>query len=114
MREALFSRLLLPTLCAVVFAEMRVPELYLRPYPFSRVREADVNIGLFVSIHQLDSYGQCSTLMPSNVLRSWAMDFAVNEVNTTTGLIAERHHRFRSNGRLLQPSESSRSGNLLC
>lgn len=81
------ASVLLSTLHVVVDAELHVPGLLQRNYSFSRVREADINIGLFISIHRLDANGWCTSLAPSNVLRSWAMEFAIDEVNRRQDLL---------------------------
>jgi hypothetical protein len=72
----------------VVDAELQVPGLLDRMYPISRVREADVNVGLIVSIHQTAaSDARCDDLRPGGVIQALAMQFAVDEINERDDLM---------------------------
>jgi hypothetical protein len=88
LRLRLYAVGLFSTLYLSVDAELRVPGLLDRQFPFSRVREADVNIGLILSAHQsADGDSRCGVVMPSNVLWSWAMQFAVEQINARNDLL---------------------------
>jgi Receptor family ligand binding region len=79
---------LFSTLLLIVDAELHVPGLLTRQFPFTRVREADINIGLTLSVHQsANGDDRCSVLMPTNVLWSWTMQFAVKQINTRHDLL---------------------------
>jgi Receptor family ligand binding region len=85
----MYSILLFLQLVVVgVDTELYVPGLVDRQYPVSRVQEADVNVGFVVSIHQTaDNDSRCAILMPSGVLQSLAMQFAVQEINARQDLL---------------------------
>jgi hypothetical protein len=69
-----------------VDAVLRVPGLLKRDHTFARVREGDVNIGLLASIHEtIDN--RCFDVQSSGVMRAWAMEFAVDEVNARPDLL---------------------------
>jgi hypothetical protein len=87
-RLQLFVMGLFSTLYSDVDAELRVPGLLRRQFAFSRVSEADVNIGLTLSVHQsADDDDRCGIVMPSYVLWSWAMQFAVEQINARNDLL---------------------------
>jgi len=68
-------------------ARLLVPTLPNRSFPFSRVREADVNIGLLSSVHQLTGGGQCTTFRQIGALRAWTFEFAIDQVNDRADLL---------------------------
>lgn len=83
--------LIIVVLSSVTFVavdtQLIVPGLFEREYPYVRAGEADINIGMIVSIHQLNGSGQCSKLRPAGVLRSWVMQYALREVNSQWNLL---------------------------
>jgi Receptor family ligand binding region len=48
---------------------------------FVYVQDAEVSIGHLVSIHEMNDEGQCTVLIPQEVVRSKAMEFAVGQIN---------------------------------
>jgi Receptor family ligand binding region len=76
--------------CASVNAikgELIVPGLLNRRNPFSLVSEGDVNIGLLTSIHASGGDGKCSVLLPSGVMWSLSMRFAVAQINKRNDIL---------------------------
>lgn len=72
---------------AVVDAELVVPKLRRRQFPFSRVREADINVGLIASVHQPGASTRCTDLIPDGPLRPLAMQFAIEQINARQDLL---------------------------
>jgi len=59
-----------------------------RAHSFKKVFEADVNIGLLVSVHDdPGDNGSCSELLPDGVILSEAMSFAVNQISSRYDLL---------------------------
>jgi Receptor family ligand binding region len=63
-----------------------VPGLLERDHSFARVREGDVNVGMLSSIHET-THGRCSDFLTNGVIRSWVMEFALDEVNARQDLL---------------------------
>jgi hypothetical protein len=67
-------------------AALRVPGLLERDHAFVRVREGDISIGLLASVHETND-NRCSDVQPSGVIRAWAMEYAVDQVNARLDLL---------------------------
>lgn len=54
---------------------------------FVYIRDGDVSIGHMVSIHTMDDKQQCTKLIPLEVLRSKAVEFAIDQINKREDLL---------------------------
>lgn len=72
---------------AIIDATLEVPALLERQYPFSRVRQGDLNIGLLNSIHDAGDTAGCTALMPGGVLGDRMMEFVVDQINDRNDLL---------------------------
>jgi Receptor family ligand binding region len=66
---------------------LQVPDGILRRKHFSYVSNADINIGHFISIYNVDSNRQCSVLVRNRLSVYKTMDFAVHQINQRQDLL---------------------------